>query len=340
MLKAVIVLGALGFLAALGLSIVAKKFAFKEDPRLQELLDLLPGANCGACGNAGCSGFAHALFEGKVQIDRCPVMSDDVRRKVAELLGIDFAAAEKRVAMIFCQGTFSRAAKRYTYDGIESCRAAHNILGGDKFCKYGCLGFGDCVKVCPFGASEIKDGVSIVNRDICTGCGLCVEVCPRNLIRLVPESQKVFVLCSSFDKGAVVRKICQVGCIGCRRCVRVCPYDAIAFENNKATIIVEKCTNCGACVSVCPTNAIVDLYPHHPKVQIDADRCDGCGKCKEICPAGAISGELGDVHEVDFTKCLGCGACISACPLGAISYIGESKGGGLDADGVRTDDVA
>jgi len=338
MLEAVLILGILGLLAALGLSIVAKKFAVEEDPRLQELLELLPGANCGACGSAGCSGYAQALLEGKAQLGVCPVMSGKDCRSVADLLGIDFEEAERRVAVIFCQGTFSRAAKRYIYDGIESCRAAHRILGGDKFCKYGCLGFGDCVKACPFGANEIRDGISYVSRDVCTGCGKCVEVCPRDLIRLVPESQKVFVLCSSQDKGAVVRKICQVGCIGCRRCVRTCPYDAIEFEGNLARIIVEKCTNCGACAQVCPTGSIVDLVPRHAKVEIAPELCDGCEKCKEICPAQAIGGEPGAAHKVDVAKCLGCGACIAACPTGAISYLGEPKKAELEE--VGAEDVA
>ncbi|HDH96138.1 MAG TPA: 4Fe-4S dicluster domain-containing protein, partial [Proteobacteria bacterium] len=184
----------------------------------------------------------------------------------------------------------------------------------------------------------IRDGISYVNRDMCTGCGKCVEVCPRDLIMLLPESQKVFILCSSHDKGAVVRKICQVGCIGCRRCLRACAYDAIEFEGNLARIIVDKCTNCGACAQVCPTGAIVDLAPRHAKVEIDPGMCDGCGACKEICPAGAISGDLGDKHEVDATKCLGCGACISACPKGAIAYVGNRKTGAAAQAGA--DDVA
>lgn len=325
MLEALVILGGLGLLAALGLSIAAKKFAVKEDPRVQEIIELLPGANCGSCGYAGCSGFAQALFEGKAQVASCTAGSDEDQKKIARILGIDFVAAERRVAVIHCQGTFSRAAKRYVYDGIPSCRAAHRILGGDKFCKYGCLGFGDCVKACSFGASGVKDGLSYVSRDICTGCGRCVEVCPRNLIRLLPKSQQVFILCNSHDKGAIVRKICQVGCIACRRCEKACPYDAIEIKDNLAVIITEKCTNCGACAKVCPTNTIVDLVTYRPKVEINPSLCDGCAKCKQTCPVKAIEGEPDSKHVVNPEKCVGCGACVNVCPKGAISRVSERK---------------
>lgn len=325
MLEALVILGGLGFLAALGLSIAAKKFAVKEDPRIQEIIELLPGANCGSCGYAGCSGFAQALLEGKAQVANCPASSDENRLKIAKILGIDFVEAERMVAVIHCQGTFSKAAKRYIYDGIASCRAAHRILGGDKFCKYGCLGFGDCVKACPFGASEIRDGVSYVNSELCVGCGKCVEVCPRSLIRLLPKSQQVFILCSSHDKGAIVRKICQVGCIACRRCERACPYGAIEVKDNLARIITEKCRNCGVCAKVCPTSSIVDLVVYRPKVEIDQSLCDGCDKCRQVCPVKAIDGEPNFKHVVNSEKCVGCGACINVCPKKAINRVSELK---------------
>jgi len=258
MVPALVTLGVLGVLFGIGLYLASRVFHVEVDPRVEKIEEVLPGANCGACGFPGCAALAEAIAEGRAPINACPVGAMAVALRVGEIMGVKVEAAEKKVAVVKCQGR--EVGDRYRYSGPGSCRAAHLLLGGPKECPYGCLGLGDCVRACPFGAITLKDGLPVVDEEKCTGCGLCAKACPRGIIEILPVSKYVHVLCSSTDSGALVRKYCQVGCIGCKRCEKTCPHGAIKVENFLARIDYEKCVSCGECVKVCPVKCIVDFH--------------------------------------------------------------------------------
>jgi ferredoxin len=226
---------------------------------------------------------------------------------------------EPRIARVLCQGGRSKSVRRFKYEGIKDCRAAILASGGDKACIYGCLGYGTCSRVCPFGAITMgDDSLPIIDPVKCTACGQCAQACPTKVIEILPMVKEVVVRCHSKDKGAATRKKCQVGCIACGMCVKVCPYNAPHVENHLSTIDLEKCRVCGLCVIKCPTNAIMDYLPHRPKAII-TEKCIGCTSCAKICPVNAASGEKKKLHVIDQEKCIGCGLCTAKCPVVAIT---------------------
>ena len=216
----IICIAILCLILGLVIGLVAKIFAVETDPRIEETEELLPGANCGGCGFAGCADFAKAVVAGDATPDKCPVASPKNVADIAELLGLSANTGEKLVAIVLCGGNNKDAKKAVKYNGVKDCKSAALVAAGDKGCDYGCLGFASCARVCPFGAIEMKEGLAIVHPDLCVGCGKCVDVCPRKLIKLVPEKAKVHVFCSSPEKGPVKKKVCSVACIGCRKCVK------------------------------------------------------------------------------------------------------------------------
>jgi electron transport complex protein RnfB len=259
LVEAVVSLLAIGAVFGSLLAAASRVFAVEVDPRVEAAKEILPGANCGACGYAGCAGFAEALGEGKAPPDGCPVGGPEVTREIADILGVEVAVREREVARVLCAGGHREAPRRFEYVGIADCRAAALVAGGGpKACTYGCLGLGTCERVCRFDAVYINEnGLPEVLEDRCTGCGECTRACPKNIILMAPVSRRVHILCSSLDRGAAVRKVCKVGCIGCKRCLKECPQEAIAFKDNLARIEYAKCDNCEACVASCPTGAIV-----------------------------------------------------------------------------------
>ncbi len=263
-LYAVLVLGGLALVFAFGLAIASKFFALNEDPRLTALISALPGTNCGACGFAGCAGYAGELFKGTAEPGKCTVGQKAVAKKLGEILGIEVKMKEPEVALVFCQGKPEVATEKYLYNGLPSCRAANLLAGGSKTCTYGCLRYGDCYRVCPFDAIAWEPGeIPRIIAEKCTACGLCIKTCPKkDLIRLVPEKRgdyllEVHILCNSLDKGAVVRRICKIGCFACGLCVKACPKQAITLENNLARIDYTKCETVVACVKACPAKTII-----------------------------------------------------------------------------------
>ena len=252
----ILVLGGLGLLFGVLLSIASKAFAVKVDPKIGEVLDALPGANCGACGFPGCEGLATAIAEGRAPVNSCPIGGQKVADKVAEIMGLNAAHVERNVAVVLCQGDKDKAKEKYEYDGIEDCRVQIDLADGCKSCSYGCLGCGTCQDVCQFDAIDMVNGIAVINKEKCTACMKCIEVCPKKIIELVPYDNEYIVKCKSEDKGKEVRGNCTIGCIGCRLCVRNCPVDAFTFENNLAKINYDICTNCGICEEKCPTKAI------------------------------------------------------------------------------------
>jgi Na+-translocating ferredoxin:NAD+ oxidoreductase subunit B len=249
------VMGGLGALLAGALLVAAKKFYVFEDPRIGEIAALLPGANCGGCGKAGCNAFAEAMVGGE-QGMRCPVCSADALAAIAQVMGAETVSGEPLVAHVMCEGLQSSAQFNGMYTGITDCRAAHLVGQVSRVCSYGCIGLGTCVAACPFDAIEVYDGIAHIIPEKCVSCGKCVEACPRDIIVLLPKGRRVFVPCKSVDAGKVVTKVCEIGCIGCKKCEKVCPSDAIIFDNNLAAVDQSRCTQCNECVLACPRDII------------------------------------------------------------------------------------
>ncbi|MEA3495149.1 MAG: Fe-S cluster domain-containing protein [Bacteroidota bacterium] len=273
-LYSIISLGVIGVISAIILFFVAKKFNVVEDPRIDEVEEVLPAANCGGCGYPGCRNFAEEIVKAEsVSGFYCPVGGNDVMAEVGKVMGLEVTAQKPLIAVIRCNGTKKNSPQKSIYDGIESCAVAHNLFAGEGGCSYGCLGLGDCVDACDFDAIHMdpETGLPVVN-DKCTACGACVEACPRDIIELRhigPKAKRIFVSCVNKEKGAKAVKNCKVACIGCGKCEKVCDFDAITIENNLAYIDYEKCKLCRKCVTVCPTNAIWEINFPLKKVKVD-----------------------------------------------------------------------
>lgn len=319
--NSVLVLGALGLIFGAVLAYASKKFAVEVDERVEQILEALPGANCGGCGYPGCGGLATAIVEGKAAVNGCPVGGSECASKIGEIMGITADAGEKIVAKVICKGNCQSAKNKYEYEGISDCRAASVLNGGPKSCKFGCLGLGTCKDVCNFGAIVIQDGVAIIDEEKCVLCGKCIDVCPKQLIGKKPAKQEVVVECNSREFGKAVKEKCSVGCIGCGLCAKACKFDAIEFENKIAKVLYDKCVGCMACVEKCPTKVIKGDLSKRVKVTIDEDLCVGCTICKKQCKFDAIEGELKEKHKIDPNKCVGCHLCMQKCPKKAIKTI-------------------
>ncbi|MBD3392338.1 MAG: RnfABCDGE type electron transport complex subunit B [Chitinivibrionales bacterium] len=318
----ILVVGGVGLFFGIGLGIASRKLTVHVDPRIDQVLGLLPGANCGACGYPGCSAFAKAVVEGQAEPSGCVPGGAKAAHDIADLLGIEAGQAEPLMAVVHCKGGNAEAKERAEYEGIADCQAA--VLAGNagKMCPDGCLGLGTCVRVCPFDALSINtNGVAVVDPEKCTGCGKCVSVCPRNLIELIPRLHKIFLACNNHDRGAKVKKYCTVGCTACTLCVKATPSGAVTMENNIPHLDYSGNETFVPAAHKCPQHCFVDLAKARPKVNIDT-KCDGCGKCVEVCPVDAISGEQGQRHVVNKDKCIGCGICLDVCPVHAISLWG------------------
>ncbi len=283
----IVIITILGSLLAVILYFVAEKFKVEEDPRIDDVEGLLPGANCGGCGFAGCRAFAQACVKATGLDDLyCPVGGNETMQNVASYLGLEAEVQEPMVAVLKCNGSYEHRPRTNIYDGYHSCQVKANLYSGDTACPYGCLGCGDCVDVCQFGAISMdsKTGLPVVDEDKCTACGACVKACPKNLIELRkkgPRNLRIYVACMNQDRGAVARKACKVACIGCNKCVKVCPHDAIVVENNLAYIDFTKCKLCNKCVDECPTGSIhaVNFPVRKPK---PAPRVEGKAEVKSI----------------------------------------------------------
>ncbi|MCB5224058.1 MAG: RnfABCDGE type electron transport complex subunit B [Candidatus Cloacimonadaceae bacterium] len=325
-LTPVIIVGTMGLIFGLILAFASKVFEVKIDPRVEQILELLPGANCGACGKAGCSGYADSIVNEGVACNLCAPGGAAIAEAIARIMGSEAGALEKRIAVYHCtSGGHENTKWKYAYEGIESCLSAVNIAGGPSMCSHGCLGYNDCFRVCKFDAISINDcGMRVIDPEKCTACGACVKACPRHLIELVPVSKNVYIRCSSKDKGPLAKQVCgsELPCIGCGICAKKCPVQAITIENNLARIDYNKCINCGICATVCPTNSIQDLLAGlRKKAFIEEEHCIGCTICAKVCPVQAISGELKKLHKVDPDKCVGCEICVEKCPKKAIKMV-------------------
>ncbi len=272
----VLTLGVLGILLAVILYFVAQRFKVEEDPRIDDVEKMLPGANCGGCGFAGCRAMSEALV-GRDNIASlyCPVAGGDTMKAIANFLGKVAPDKEPMVATMRCGGTCDKRPKVNHYDGALNCAVVNTFYVGESACAFGCIGYGDCVHACQFGALHLNEetGLVEVDADKCTACGACVKACPKGLFELRkkwPKNRAIYVACRSKNRGAVVIKACKAGCIGCGKCAKVCAFGAITIESDLAYIDHEKCKLCRKCVNECPTGAIkivnMEPLPKEPKV--------------------------------------------------------------------------
>lgn len=240
------------------LAAAARFFAVHEDPRIEELTALLPGVNCGGCGFAGCGDYAKAIVTAGAPVNLCGPGGVSCAHALAGAMGLEALVAERRVALILCGGDRTVAPRRFLYNGVADCVAAQAVDGGDKLCRHGCLGYGSCARICPVGAIEIRAGqLAVVHPDLCIGCSQCVRTCPRGLIKMVPEGRTIHVLCSSKDKGPLVRKSCKVGCIACRACIKLADNESIRMDGFLAVVDYTKALTNEQTVEKCPGKCII-----------------------------------------------------------------------------------
>ena len=265
---AIAILGGLGLIFGLVLAAASKVFYVETDPRLDQLNECLPGANCGGCGFAGCGAYAEAVLKGEAPVGKCASGGNEAAKAMAAIMGVEAGEVTRKVALVRCsgartydaEGNLTKGAKmKAHYEGFHDCLAASKVGGsGPLSCKFGCLGYGSCTRVCKYGAISVKNGLAVVDEDLCVGCMACAQVCPRKVITAVEPDHNVVIACNSLAKGAVTNRACTIGCIGCGKCMKTCPKGAITITNNLAQIDYTKCDNCGQCASVCPKGLIKD----------------------------------------------------------------------------------
>ena len=244
-------------ISAILLTIAGKIFAVPVDETAEKIRGCLSGANCGACGYAGCDGYAAALAaDHSLPVNLCAPGGAAAAQGIAEILGVAAGDVEPKAAVVKCSGICDVTKPEMDYQGYSTCSAVKPFFGGPGSCKFGCIGFGDCQAVCQYGAIEVCNGVAKVDRDKCVACGMCAKACPQQLIDILPKSSRVYVGCSSKDPGKKTKDLCQVGCIGCKLCEKTCKFDAIHVEGNVAVIDAEKCKNCAMCAKACPRHII------------------------------------------------------------------------------------
>lgn len=249
------ILGALALILGALLAVASVIFKVETDERIEKITELLPGANCGGCSYAGCSGLAKAIVEEGAKVTLCGSVSEEAAEEIAKIMGREKEKVEPKKAVVLCSRTEGGTKLKYDYYGVLDCFAAQRILGGPNACKYGCIGFGSCIRVCPEDAIIIKGGIAVINEKICVGCGACKNQCPQNIIELIPKETKIYVKCKNADKGSETRKVCESGCIGCGICAKGCEAGAIEVSG-VAKIDYNKCTSCGECAEKCPKKVI------------------------------------------------------------------------------------
>ncbi|MBQ9086041.1 MAG: RnfABCDGE type electron transport complex subunit B [Clostridia bacterium] len=255
-LPALLVVAAVGLLAGILLALASHFFCVEEDETAKRLRECLPGINCGACGYKGCDDYAASMAQGTAAPNLCVPGAGTVAEKLSGILGVDARETKNNVAFVTCNGNCEATSKKADYRGIDTCQGASMLYGGPNACLYGCIGLGDCARVCPADAICVLDGIAHVDSSKCLGCGLCVKTCPKQVIVMVPQAVSTLVMCNNREKGAEARKNCTNACIGCKKCEKNCSAGAITVTDNLARIDFDKCTGCGICVEGCPTQCL------------------------------------------------------------------------------------
>lgn len=251
-----LIIGAIGLVFGGILAFASIIFKVDKDERIDKVAENLPGANCGGCGYAGCSGLAQAIVEKGMAPTKCNLITTEGAEEIAKIMGIEAGKVVKKTANIACRGTCENCQDKCEIFGIDDCVTAASLGTGPKNCEYGCMGLGTCMKVCPQNAIDIIDGIASIDKEKCIGCGTCVLNCPKNIIELLPDKRTAIIKCCSKDKGARVKNICLAGCIGCKICEKKCPKEAIEVIDNLARIDYDKCVGCGICAKECPKGVI------------------------------------------------------------------------------------
>ncbi|WP_295857737.1 RnfABCDGE type electron transport complex subunit B [uncultured Oscillibacter sp.] len=290
-IAAIVVLGALGALFGLILSVASKIFEVKKDPREEAILSHLAGANCGGCGYPGCAGCAAAILAGKAPVNACAPAGPANAAEIAKIMGMEAPSGERQVAFVRCNGG-TNAKKRYEYRGVHDCISATKVAAGPLDCEFGCLGFGSCVNACKFGAMTIgANGAAVVDPEKCTNCMACASACPRKLIVSVPASKKVHVACANKDKGKAAMNVCASSCIGCGLCQKECKKDAIHVVDGVAVIDYSKCVGCKLCTKVCPRDAILPKATAEEKAKYKEIKKAQAEKAKAAAEAKAAAAQ-------------------------------------------------
>ncbi len=328
MVYAIASIGLMGLFFGVMLAFAAKKFHVEIDPKVEEIMEALPGVNCGMCGYSGCAPFAEAVAAGEAEVGGCVPGGFGVATAIADIMGLEAGSCgEKTVAICLCQGGSSKAQERYIYDGIGDCSTRASLHGGSKACAFGCVGEGACMDVCPFDAIVMTaDGLPVVDCEKCTSCGKCVVACPRKLMQIVPMSDPIQVLCINKDKAKKATSVCQVSCFKCKTCERSCPFDAI-IVGDVAVIDHSKCMDCGICSAVCPHNTILNTaLADWPAAYVcETEKCTGCNVCVGACPQGCISIDSDGRALIQTDRCIACGICARVCPVDAMAKVASEE---------------
>lgn len=262
LLVPILILTSIGLIAAVGLVIISNIMQVAKDEKLEKILEILPGANCGACGFSGCEGYANALVLGKAEIGLCSPGGKNVSQKLSEILKVEGNLTVSKKAIVRCCTSNNIKNTNLQYQGLKSCAAVSTMSSSTNQCDFGCIGFGDCAKACQYGAISLDDGVAKIDPQKCVGCSKCVKTCPKNLITLTDDKKQAVNFCMNTDKGMFTRKVCTDGCIGCMMCIKACPEGAISMKESLAVVDKEKCIGCGKCVDACKIGCIKLAFSH------------------------------------------------------------------------------